>query len=37
MVIESTVIDSGDPPQYALNDVVLDNGEDSRLVGLICF
>ncbi|NLI15333.1 MAG: NAD(+)/NADH kinase [candidate division Zixibacteria bacterium] len=37
MVIESTVIDSGDPPQYALNDVVLDNGEDSRLVGLDLF
>ncbi len=34
MVIESVVGNGERVPQYALNDVVLDNGEDSRLVGL---
>lgn len=37
MVIESVVGNEDTTLQYALNDVVLDNGEDSRLVGLDLF
>jgi NAD+ kinase len=37
MVLESLVSNDGDMPLYALNDIVLDNGEDSRLVKLDLF
>jgi NAD+ kinase len=37
MVLESLVGSDGLTPQYSLNDLVLDNGEDSRLVKLDLF
>jgi NAD+ kinase len=37
MVLESIVRSNDENPRYALNDVVLDNGEDSRLVKLYLF